>query len=418
MTASRMTNKEINKAFDNLMLKYQLFRRDVLKFQKEIESKISGSISNFNSEKALIDEFKTNNESEISSFKEEQESKLSEIISSINSEKEKLDSYYAELFENEESIASTIEVLKNEIQEYHAKLLTGNGDSKAISEKINSAYRQILDYKNELFGYKEKDENDNLIEHPGVKDEIEDLIKQYENQLELFSSKTKQLIDKKTKEMDELLSKMNLNYNAVEQEALSKKFFTLSKHKENSIKWSTILLTVYSIALTGALMYLFTCASLTSLFGNNLIAGSIIRIAITVPIMYLIVSTAGRIRREITIRDQYNFKGSIMSTYRNISTHIKNEDVYISEEKQTELLEKVFNLILENESDKIEANSSSGLKNITKTVENLAKELGTDKSTLIAIIPDVLEKVSEMRKKTYKEKLESTKDIEESDDES
>jgi len=399
-----MTNREINKAFKELIEKFGQFKVDVENVQEEVNAKITTSITNFNAERADFTSFKVTNEAELNALKETQENKVNEIITLINKERQRLEEFYSELFGEDNSIENSINELKSEIKEYHDKLLIGDEESNSIKDKIAVVNREIIAYQKELFGTKKKDDDGKVIEEPGLKDEINTLITQYENEIEEFSKKTDELIQDKTEEMNSLLEKMDLNYNAVEQEALSKKFFVLSEEKKLSIRNSTILLTIYSLLLTGSLMFLFTCASLAKLFSDEIIIGSIIRIAITVPIMYLIISTASKIKREISIRDQYNFKGSVMSTYRNVSTHIKNETIPISVLKQTELLEKVFNIILENESDKVDKSNQSGIKYFTKLFGALAKDFGLSKDTLIAILPELLEKVNEIKKTAEKEK--------------
>lgn len=408
MANRRMTNKEINEAFNGLIKQYEDFKQDVEKVQKDVKTTLTTSITNFETEKAEIKSFKESHKEEVIAFKQEQEEKLKGIIESITKHKEKLDGYYIKLFGEENSVEGLINELKSEIEDYHSKLLKGVDGSDSIQDKISSVHKEILNYKKELFGYKEKGEDEKIIEYAGIKDEIDELVEKFENNIETFNKDTEGLIETKTEEMNILLDKMDLNYNAVEQEALSKKFFELSSDKRKSIIYSTLLLSTYSILLTGALMILFTSETLQDLFKeSNIIAAAIIRIAITVPIMYLIFSTAGKLKREISIRDHYNFKGSILSSYRNISTHIKNESISISEFKQTELLEKVFNIVLENEADKLEKSSQSGIKYFTKFIGDLAKDLGTDKNTLISVLPEIIEKLNTKKSNQQKKELSS-----------
>lgn len=406
MANQRMNNKEINDAFNHLINQYDVFKLDVQKIQNEVKTTLDSTVTNFETEKAEIKTLKENHSADITAFKAKQEAELTTIVANITLQKEKLDEYYKNLFENEDSIENVINDLKSDIEAFHSKLLKGDDNYESIELKISSLHKEILTYKKDLFGYNEKGEDNKVIKFTGIKDEIDELVKTFETNIESFKSDTESLIETKTEEMNILLDKMGLNYNAVEQEALSKKFFELSSDKGTSIKNSTRLLAAYSILLTGALMFLFTCKTLQTLFNeSNIIAGSIIRIAITIPIMYLIFSTANRLRREISIRDHYNFKGSILSSYRNISTHIKNETINISELKQTELLEKVFNIVLENEADKLEKSSQSGMKYFSKTLETIAKEFGTDKNALIAVLPVMIEKLNIIKKEKEEQRI-------------
>ena len=401
-----MNNVAINEAFNSLIKEYELFKNEINDYKAEIDEKLSTYSSNFENVKE-----------EITTFKAEQKEELNQIISSIKEEKEKLDNYYNNLFTVDNSIENQINQLKSEIEDYYTELISGTDNNEAIKDKISHIYARFSEYKKELFGYSTTDENGETIKYDGLKDEIKDLIKKYNDEIEKLVNDADELLESKTgefdgllktkkEEMDDLLSKMNINYNTVEQEALSKKYFQLSKDKNKPINNSITLLTIYSITLTVALMILFTNGVLKELFSSNLVAGAIIRIAITTPLMYLIIITSNKLKREITIRDQYNYKGSIMSTYRNISTHIKNENINITPERQTELLEKVFDRILENEADKLEKSEQFTLKQLTKFTEKVAKELGTDKKTLISILPDLIEKIN-LPEKKEKENIEN-----------
>lgn len=374
--AKKMTNKEINDAFEDIKAEFEQFKKDYKNFRDFLEGKIDNQFN----------EFKELGNDKIN--------KLDEKLENLTNTQQDIENYYHKLFEQENSIQNRINKLKKEIESYHTKLFEGDEKSTAIKDNISDIYTEIKNYQKELFGYKEKDKNGQTIEHAGIKDDIEELKERYEKELKDFDSRTEELIDKKTEKMDSLLDKMDINYNAVEQEALSKKFFALSGEKSKTIQWTTLLLSLYSLILTAALIFLFTCEPLRELFAEiHIIAGALIRIAITVPIMYLIVVTSSRLKRELTIRDQYNFKGSIMSSYRNISTHIKNEEIGISEGKQTELLENVFNIILENEADKIEMSHKSNIEEFNQLLDRISKEFGEDKQKLITILYELTQRM-------------------------
>ncbi len=373
-----MNNKELNKAFKELIKKYEELKKDALNFKQTIQDNLITSIT------------------KLETGKNEQQEQLKDIIKSINDKTKKLDDYYKKLFEDDNSIEKNIAEMEKQITDYHTKLIKGEDKSDSIQADISNIYKKINNYKKELFGYKEKDENDEIITHPGIKDEIDELLKKYSDKIDLFEKNSNELIDKKAKEMNVFLKKMGLNYNSIEQEALSKKYFLLARKKGRSIVGSTVLLIIFSLIFSGTLVFLFIDPTVRELLKNtNLFTSLFIRFVIPSPIIYLIVSTAHKRKREIIINDQYNYKGAIMSTYRNISTHIKNEELEISSGKQTDLLEKTFNKILENESDKLETSNQNNLEQFNKFIDNFSKLLGTNKKILINILPEFFKRISD-----------------------
>jgi phage antirepressor YoqD-like protein len=405
MANKRLTNKELNASYNSLIEKYETIKKQVENFQSEVDEKIRNSEKKYSEKEQELINFTKTQKAEIAEFENHQKQRIDELFRIIEERKASFDEYYSKLFLDEDNINKTINDLKNDIKRYHNLLFEGDGEEEAIKDKITNIHRQLNNYRKEVFGYIEKDEHGEPKKILGLKDDVENLIDAYEESIKTFETKTEAVIADKTKKMDELLRKMNLNYNNVENEALSKKYFKLSKIKDTAIRNSTILLIIVTVALTVTLFILFTNDTLSTIFnGKNLIAGAIIRIAITTPLIYLIVTTANRLRKELAIRDQYNFKGLIMSTYRNVSTHISNSEMTNKEGKQQELLDKVFNKILENEADKIENNDQFTVKSISKNIGQLAKDLGVSKANLISILPEIIEKLKKQENEDKKSK--------------
>lgn len=394
MGKQRMNNYQINEAFDKLINEFNTFKSSFETLKNEVNSKVENTITDFQLERSEINSFKETQKNDVAEFKKTKENEINEIIVNIEEKKAQIDTYNSKLFNEENGIEHKINLLKEEINQYYKELLGGDDENYSIRERISDTYKELVKYQKEVFGYKLKDEEGNVTAHTGIKDDIVLLLKRYDGEIEKFKDDSHKLIEAKKEEMDDLLGKMNLNYDAVEKEALSKKYFELSEDKNTSVIYSIILVSLYSIALTIALIYLFTSSDLKELFNKeNLISGAIIRIAITTPLMYLVVITSNKLSREIAVRDQYNYKGLIMTTYRNVSAHLNNSLFQNVEEKQVELLDKVFNKILENEADKQEKSNKYNLKYLSNFVGKLAKDLGTDKNTLISILPDVIEKL-------------------------
>ena len=187
--------------------------------------------------------------------------------------------------------------------------------------------------------------------------------RKYEEAIEDAKNKA---IEKKTKEFEDVkksVMKQADELQGIEQETLSRKYFALANEKTDRIVKLNALLVVYLIIFIGWILFLYSWKN--NLFQEaNITVSLIMRIPLISPIIYLMWLTVSNLRREIFIRDQYNFKGSLMRTYRNISTHIKNLEFPINEEKQLDLLEKTFNAILENEADKLEIADKNFIKNI------------------------------------------------------
>ncbi len=417
MAQKRFSNIELNENYQKLIKEFDALKNQIDNYRTEVNEKVEGISIDYSDKEKTFNEFCNDKKIEIQEIENNHEQKLSEITTSIENKKEALDKYYFELFEKEGSIKENIDFIKTDLSNYHDEIFEGDSSEEALKERIYSVYRDLIKYRNEVFGTKKESEDGELIKIPGIKDEINKLVNSYEQEIENFKEKTEAIITEKEKKMDELLKKMNLNYNSVESEALSRKFFELSGEKEKAVNRSTFFLTSYSILLTGALIFLFTSKTLEIIFnGDNIIAGAIIRIAITTPLIYLIIATSNKLRREISIRDQYNFKGLLMSSYRNISTHMNNSDIQNPEIKQIELLDKVFNKILENEADKLDKSDEFNLKYISKYTGQLAKELGISKNSLISILPELIEKLKQTQKTEATERKKNTEQEQEQEE--
>lgn len=409
-------SEEISEYFRNVQNEYDELKTDV----EALKEEFSSVTSDIKKKSDSLDEFKSG---QANSFKIIQD----EIVE----RKEKFDEFYSKLFD-EGGFSEDIDKINFEVNAYYKKLLSDD-ESETIKEKIDNFHKKIRGYFNEVFGYSEDGEDGEVIRHDGIKDELKNLVSIYEKSLKDFEESADKLIkDKdgeivklvgeKKKAMDELLDKMGMSYNDVSNEALSRKYFELAKEKGNRIIWGLIMLGVYSLLLIVALIVLFSRPSIQDLFTENkvpIIAATLIRLTITAPMFYLIAVTSKKLNRDMSIRDQYNYKGSVMSTYRGISTHIVHSKIDVSPEKQFELLEKVYDKILENEADKLDKNNKFTMKLVSKTFGDVAKLLGTNKKklvdALVELSPEVASKLKNIREDEKKKDNEA--ETEENNDE-
>ena len=384
-----MNNKQINEAFDEFVKNFNSVDKSVETKIQEIEVLKSTLTNELNKAKDEIRSAST----EIGSYKASHEGRLNDAINNIESAKESLNEYYQILLVNDDSIKNQVETLRNEIEQYHESLVSGD---ESIKSQIEAQISELNVLRKEILGTKTKDpETGKDVITPGLKDKINELISDQEDQLKEFDSGINTLIEAKTKKMDDLLAKMEINYNDIEQEALSKKYYELAKEKSKIIKQDKFLLGLYTMFIVVSLAFLFTNSKVLQIFNHddvNVFAGVLLRIAIVTPIVYLIIVTSSKMRREIKVRDQYNYKGSIMTTYRNISTHLKNEKIELEEDKQTELLNDTFIKILENESDKLDLSEESSFKNLGKMISDVSKSFGVKKEDAKDMISTFLEK--------------------------